>query len=68
MSENTKQLNIRLQLKYDIESKVFPTRAESNRSDHALTSIVKVKRDCVSEIYYDKINLQEILIAQREKY
>lgn len=45
-----------LQLKYDIESKVFPTRAESNRSDHALTSIVKVKRDCVSEIYYDKIN------------
>ena len=44
-----------LQLKYDIESKVFPSRAESDKSSHALTSIVQVKRDCVSEIFYENI-------------
>lgn len=45
-----------LQLKYDIESKVFPSRPNSEKSSHAITSIINVQRDCVSEIYYDNIN------------
>ena len=44
-----------LQLKYDIESRVFPSRTNAEKSSHALTSIVQVKRDCVSEIFYDDI-------------
>lgn len=44
-----------LQLKYDIESSVFPSRPQAEKSSHALTSIVQVKRDCVSEIFYDNI-------------
>lgn len=44
-----------LQLKYDIESKVFPNRSQADKSSHALTSIVQVKRDCVSEIFYEDI-------------
>lgn len=54
--EGRKDVYNALQLKYDIESKVFPSRPESEKSSHALTSIIKVQRDCVSEIYYDKIN------------
>ncbi len=44
-----------LQLKYDIEREVFPGRADAERSSHALTSIVKVQRDCASQIFYDNI-------------
>lgn len=47
------KVNSSLQLKYDIESKVFGSRP--NKSSHALTSIVMVKRDCVSNIYYNNI-------------
>lgn len=54
--EGRKDVYNALQLKYDIESKVFPSRTASEKSSHALTSIIKVQRDCVSEIYYDKIN------------
>lgn len=48
-----------LQLKYDIESRVFPSRTEADKSSHALTSIVTVKRDCVSEIYYDNLTFKD---------
>lgn len=44
-----------LQLKYDIESRVFKDRAEKDKSPHALTSVVMVKRECVSEIFYNNV-------------
>lgn len=46
-------VNSSLQLKYDIEKSVFPSRTVLN--SNALTSVVMVKRDCVSDIYYDKV-------------
>ena len=46
-------VNSSLQLKYDIERFVYPTR--ENLNSNALTSIVMVKRDCVSNIYYNNI-------------
>ena len=45
-----------LQLKYDIESRVFKDRTDDEKSVHSLTSVVMVKRDCVSEIFYDDVS------------
>lgn len=44
-----------LSFKFDIEHQVF----KKNKTDKALTSIVRLKRDCVSEIYYKDINFKE---------
>ena len=34
---------------------MFPSRPQAEKSSHALTSIVQVKRDCVSEIFYESL-------------